>query len=147
MCHIIEGEPVHLSAVGRRPVGRNTDKPADFGASSSHHRRSMRILRRRAAMSAPLRSGRTLIAPSVPKSEVRRRSQAPLASKLAVPSPEFASMSFRCHFFMSSVLVHTGIVVIVTLPRHSRRCPYEAKARKINERKRIVPSHGIELEL
>jgi hypothetical protein len=44
----------------------------------------MRILRRRAAMSAPLRSGRTLIAPSVRKSEVRRRSQAPLASKLAV---------------------------------------------------------------
>lgn len=44
----------------------------------------MKILRLRAAMSAPLRSGRTLIAPSVPKSEVRRRSQAPLASKLAV---------------------------------------------------------------
>jgi hypothetical protein len=33
MCQIIEGEPVHLSAVGRRPVGRNTDKPADFGAA------------------------------------------------------------------------------------------------------------------
>ena len=44
----------------------------------------MRILHRRAAMSAQLRSGRTLIAPSVPRCEVSRRSQAPLASKLAV---------------------------------------------------------------
>jgi len=44
----------------------------------------MRIPRRRAAMSAQLRSGRTLIAPSVPRCEVRRRSQAPLTSKLAV---------------------------------------------------------------
>jgi hypothetical protein len=30
MCHIIEGEPVHLSAVGRRPVGRHTDTAAGF---------------------------------------------------------------------------------------------------------------------